>query len=284
MVEKANNAAALANAPTYDAAGSRRYVAGAPHLKHASLRALYATLLKRVFAFAQRHTPVPRVLDLGAGEGTATLSLLKLGATVTAIDVSSSQLELLRVKCAGYEDRLEERCQDVNDALKVTDETYDMIVATSFLHHIPDYLGVVAAAVRLLEPWGQLLSFQDPLRYDRLPWFTATFSKLAYFSWRIFQGDVHGGVKRRLRRSRGIYVEAPLGDNAEYHVIRNGVDAEAIAARLRALDCECEVVRYFSTQSTLFQPVGLYLGLENTFGIVAFKKWVVDDLSGQRIE
>jgi hypothetical protein len=86
----------------------------------------------------------------------------------------------------------------------------------------------------------------------------------------MFQGDLWGGVKRRLRRSRGVLDDSPL-DNAEYHVIRYGVDQDAITALLTAIGFECEIIRYFSTQSRVFQQLGAALGVKNTFAIIAGK-------------
>ena len=228
MDRKVNRVAALANISAYDEEGTKSYVDGAPHIKHASLRSMYAGLVVRVFEEAQQHTPVPRVLDLGAGEGSVTLPFLDLGARVTAVDISESQLEVLRTKCAQFGDRLEIRCEDINDTLQRPGEQYDIIVVNSFLHHVPDYVGMLDRAIDRLTPHGQVFSFQDPLRYDSLDRMSLVVSRIAYFSWRIFKGDVLGGIMRQLRRNRGVFVEDSVHDNAEYHVVRNGVDQEAL--------------------------------------------------------
>lgn len=179
---------------------------------------------------------------------------------------------LYKAKCEKYGDMLEVQCEDVNDTLKDKTEKYDIIVVNSFLHHIPDYLGLIREAVALLAPHGQFFSFQDPLRYDSVGKFTTMFSALAYFSWRVFKGDVIGGIKRRIRRSRGIYLEDSVYDNAEYHVTRNGVDQDAIRRLFEQLGFNVDIVAYFSTQSRLFQSIGDLLGLRNTFAVIAKKR------------
>ena len=98
---------------------------------------------------------------------------------------------------------------------------------------------------------------------------TYIFSQFAYFSWRMFQGNLWGGFKTRLRRIRGVYIPASPEDDAEYHVTRNGVDSIAIAQLLESQTFDCTVVRYFSTQSGLLQRVGAFLAIENTFSICA---------------
>ncbi|HOT90857.1 MAG TPA: class I SAM-dependent methyltransferase [Anaerolineae bacterium] len=272
MDERINRVAALANMSAYGSEATRKYIDGAPHVKHASLRALYGKLLVQVYDYAKEHTAVPSVLDLGAGEGSATLPLLELGTRVTAVDISSSQLNALQKKCERFSDRLEVRCEDIFDTLKDKNTRYDIIIAVSFLHHMPDYLGMITEAVNLLTPYGQFFSFQDPLRYDSVGKPTMIFSTLAYFSWRIFRGDLVGGTKRRLRRMRGIYLEDSIHDNAEYHVIRNGVDQDAIFRLFEDRGFDCNIVRYFSTQSRLFQPIGSASGMKNTFAVIAQRK------------
>ena len=255
MDERINRIAALANVSTYDANATKRYIDGAPHIKHASLRKLYGKLVIQVFDKAKLHKEIPRVLDLGAGEGSVTLPFLELGARVVAVDISDSQLAALRAKCEPYKDQLEARCDDIQVILKEKSEKYDIIVASSFLHHVPDYIGMIREAITVLSPYGQFFSFQDPLRYDSVGKIDAAFIKLAYFTWRIRKGDIMGGLKRRIRRARGIYLEDSVADNAEYHAIRNGVDQDAIYRLFGEEGLDCRIVSYFSTQSRLFQAI-----------------------------
>ena len=271
MDERINRIAALANVSAYDAEGTNKYIDGAPHIKHSSLRKLYGKLLVRIFDSAKKHTKIPKVLDLGAGEGSVTLPFLELGAKVVAVDISDSQLDALKTKCRHLGEMLEVRCEDINDILINKSEKYDIIVVNSFLHHVPDYVGMIIEAVTVLNPHGQFFSFQDPLRYDSVGKTTMMFSKLAYFSWRVFKGDVIDGLKRRLRRAHGIYLEDSIHDNAEYHITRNGVDQEAIYEMFKEHGFDCDIVSYFSTQSRFFQLIGAVLGIKNTFAVIAQK-------------
>jgi 2-polyprenyl-3-methyl-5-hydroxy-6-metoxy-1,4-benzoquinol methylase len=273
MSSNRNSQTSLANKEYYDKDLEKDYVDGTPHIKHPQLHQFYITTVSKVFEYANRFTTIPRVLDLGAGEGSATLPFLELGARVTAVDISENQLEELRNKCQQqYGDRLIVKCQDIYDSLSNSQDQYDIIVASSFLHHIPDYLGLIQKSLPLLTPHGQFFSFQDPIRYDSAGRFTMIFTNLAYFSWRVFRGDVLGGIQRRIRRSRGVYLADSPYDNAEYHVTRNGVDQDAICALFRENKFDYELLRYFSTQSSFFQPIGDYLKIKNTFGVIARKQ------------
>ena len=155
MDERINRVAALANIAAYDSEATKKYIDAAPHVKHSALRALYANLAVQVYDFAKQHTALPSVLDLGAGEGSVTVPFLELGAKVTAVDISSSQLDVLRNRCERFGDKLEILCVDIADILEAKHANYDIIVANSFLHHIPDYLGLLTDAINLLTPRGQ---------------------------------------------------------------------------------------------------------------------------------
>ena len=276
MDQKNNRIAASANISVYDAEMTEQYVDGAPHLKHASLNALYHELVLQVFDSARQYVKTPTVLDLGAGEGSMTLPFLEHGANVVAIDASSSQIDALRSKCERFSEQLEFRCEDINDVLREEGKQYDIVVVNSFLHHVPDYISMISEAIAVLGPHGQFFSFQDPIRYDSIGKPAMLFSNIAYFSWRIFKGDLVGGLMRRLRRRRGIYLEDSVHDNAEYHVTRNGVDQDAIRMVFEEHGFDCNIVYYFSAQSRFFQIVGNALGVKNTFAVISQKRAIAE--------
>jgi SAM-dependent methyltransferase len=260
---------AAANLKAYDAVKSKHYVDGAPHIMHLVLRQLYADLLVGVFQQAKKKTVVPRVLDLGAGEGSVTLPLLELGAHVTAVDISPDQLAILSSKCLRFSDRLVVKCEDINDALRDQSSRFDIIVANSFLHHIPDYLGMIRSVIPNLAEGGQFFSFQDPLFYSDQSRFARLYDKTAYLAWRVGRGDFFNGLRRRFRRARGIYLQNVEHDNAEYHVLRAGVDHNALKEYFEGAGFVCHVIPYFSTQSAALQCIGDRLRVQNTFALIA---------------
>jgi 2-polyprenyl-3-methyl-5-hydroxy-6-metoxy-1,4-benzoquinol methylase len=268
--ERTSRVAAAANAISYDEQIFKDYIDTAPHLKHSSLRDFYARLIQQLVDTAKAQAAIPEVLDLGAGEGSATQLFLEAGAKVTAVDISTTQLDSLRERCAKFGDRLSVRCEDINDTLTNETKQYDIVVTISFLHHVPDVVDLTEKAIRLLKPHGQFFAFQDPLRYDSLTSTTRAFSFVAFYFWRIFKGDLVNGMKRFIRRRRGEYDDS-VYDNAEYHVVRNGVDQDAIARFVEGQGFHCQIVRYFSTQNPLFQSIGAALGMKNTFAVIAQK-------------
>jgi 2-polyprenyl-3-methyl-5-hydroxy-6-metoxy-1,4-benzoquinol methylase len=273
LKKQINKIASLANAAAYNSKLSKDYLEGAPHLKHKSLRKLYGRLVLKVYSATSREN-VPKILDLGAGEGTVTLPFLDLGAQVTAVDISESQLQALEAKTKKYKSRIKIFCRDMNDFLdleKVNGNTYDIVVLNSFIHHIPDYISVIDKITEVLSPGGTFLSFQDPLRYDTVNTFTSFFTRFAYFTWRITRGDVINGLKRRLRRAKGIYHDDCREDNVDYHVVRNGVDQIKISDFFKSMNFSCEIIKYFSSESSIWQPVGQLFRLENMFAVIARK-------------
>lgn len=78
---------------------------------------------------------------------------------------------------------------------------------------------------------------------------------------------------RRIRRSRGNYLENSVQDNTEYHVTRNGVDQDAIRRLFKEQGFDCNIVPYFSTQSCFFQLIGTVLGIKNSFAVIAQRQY-----------
>ncbi len=145
------------------------------------------------------------MLDLGGGDGFAALPFLEFGARVTTVDISSNQLQKLRTSAGNRSPMLEVRCENVFEALSSIEgrsHRYDIVLASSFLHHVPDYLKLIRDAAAVTAAYGQFLSIEDPMRYDSMKRFDLAFSAFAYFSWRIFRHDPIGGFRRYLRRKR----------------------------------------------------------------------------------
>jgi len=96
--------------------------------------------------------PVERVLDIGSGRGWFCNYAAKLGANVTALDLSEENLK-----------KIKELNPDVNiifgDAINPseTDEKYDLIAALEVLEHLTDPKSAVQNWKKLLRENGRLL-------------------------------------------------------------------------------------------------------------------------------
>ena len=99
--------------------------------------------------------PGDRVLDAGCGPGRFTLELLRLGAHVTALDISPGQLELLRARVPD----VEAVTGDITDLSRFPDDTFDVAVCLGGpLSYVVDRAAdAVAELARVTEPGGHVL-------------------------------------------------------------------------------------------------------------------------------
>jgi SAM-dependent methyltransferase len=248
--------------------GDYDYARFSPHLKHATLNAYVRARLRRSWDRVRAAGLHGRVLEVGAGDGRFTEPLLAWGAHVTATEMSGPSCELLREAFAENE-RLDVVHDPEGTLAVVGAPPHDLVVFAAVLHHVPDYVTAIEQSLVHLRPGGSLLTFQDPLLYRSLPPFTRWFAEGAFVVWRLGQGNLRRGMATRLRKILGRQgVEHP-SDTVEFHVVRAGVDQEAVRACLAARFDQVTLTGYWSAQSAIVQRIGTALRLENTFSFSA---------------
>jgi SAM-dependent methyltransferase len=99
--------------------------------------------------------PGDRVLDAGAGPGRFTLELLRLGAHVTALDISPGQLELLRARVPDVEAVV----GDITNLSRFPDDAFDVTVCFGGpLSYVVDQAEqALRELARVTRPGGHLL-------------------------------------------------------------------------------------------------------------------------------
>ena len=244
------------------------YDKGSPHLRHDHLRTMVERRLGRLVRDSIERTGGCRVVEIGAGHGTFTRCLLDAGAQITVTEASSASAERLRADFGGS-DRVEVIFDESGEGILERDEQWDLAVIVSVLHHIPDYLTFLDRLGAMIAPGGGIFTVQDPLYYPRMSKVAHRADRAAYLTWRLFQGDYSRGIKTRLRRLRGVYDDTQPSDLVEYHVVRDGVDEQAIEALLSPRFKDVEIFRYWSSQAPLWQRLGARTRLETTFGVEA---------------
>jgi SAM-dependent methyltransferase len=95
-------------------------------------------------------SPGPEILDAGAGQGTMSARLERLGYEVTSTDVSGSAVKILRGRLSGPVVQA-----SVTD-LPFGDESFDGAVLGEVLEHVEDDHGALAELARVLRPGGVL--------------------------------------------------------------------------------------------------------------------------------
>ncbi len=118
-----------------------------------------------------------RVLDLGAGFGRHAFETARHGAHVVAVDLAFEELEATKetfvaMYMAGeLPETLSTTCAQ-GDGLKLpfADASFDRIIASEVLEHVPDDLGVMAELFRVLKPGGRLAATVPSMLPEQVCW------------------------------------------------------------------------------------------------------------------
>jgi SAM-dependent methyltransferase len=100
-----------------------------------------------------------RVLEIGCGVGTATISFARAGANVTAVDLSSESAALTRRRAEVF--GLDHRVTvHVGDAEQLSSflpvETYDLVFSFGVIHHSPHPDRIVSEARKYMDARSEL--------------------------------------------------------------------------------------------------------------------------------
>ena len=94
-----------------------------------------------------------KVLEIGSGSGDHTLSLLNTGANITATDISSESLKLLKLKIKNYSNlKLKTQIADI-ESLPFENESFDIVANAGSLSY-GNYKKVDIEVRRVLKPNG----------------------------------------------------------------------------------------------------------------------------------
>lgn len=113
----------------------------------------------RVLAEAAAITEDDRVLNIGCGAGEDAIWNARMhGATVTGVDIGTTQLTYARENAANHDvgDRVSFAQDDFHELSTVPDESVDVVWALEALSHSHDRAGALTQAHRVLVPDGRL--------------------------------------------------------------------------------------------------------------------------------
>jgi 2-polyprenyl-6-hydroxyphenyl methylase/3-demethylubiquinone-9 3-methyltransferase len=96
-----------------------------------------------------------RVLDVGCGGGLLCEPLTRLGANVTGIDPSETNVEVARLHAAKSELDIDYRATTA-ERLGEEGETFDIVLAMEVVEHVADIDAFIASCADLVKPGGLL--------------------------------------------------------------------------------------------------------------------------------
>ena len=120
--------------------------------------------------------PGDRLLDLGCGGGRHAVEAARRGAVVTAADLDLGELKAVRDTAYAMVQTGEVPEGSVSaangDALRLPfpDGTFDRIIASEVMEHIPDDLGAARELMRVLRPGGTIAVTVPSYLPERVCW------------------------------------------------------------------------------------------------------------------
>jgi len=201
-------------------------------------------------------------LDVGAGTGHLTLRLLERGGRVLAIDPAEEMLRRLVAKARqrqfpeGAELRV--HCAPAERYLANSREQFHLVTFCSVLHHLQDYIAVVAMAADLVRPGGFLYIAHEPL-HVRYAGLLARAVEAVDAKWAV--------LEQRL----GLSEPDPYWQSdclADYWQQRGGIDPGPISRVLHDRGFRCDVVLYDSKRHRLSHWLAELLGLQRLFRMI----------------
>jgi 2-polyprenyl-3-methyl-5-hydroxy-6-metoxy-1,4-benzoquinol methylase len=127
-----------------------------------------------------------RVLEIGCGIGTDTISFARAGAQVTAVDLSAESLKLARQRAEVFElaDRIQFFQADAeNLSSSVPPAPYDLVYSFGVIHHTPHPERVVAQIRQHYTAPGSMLKIMVYHRNSwKVFWIVAAYGKGAFWN------------------------------------------------------------------------------------------------------
>jgi 2-polyprenyl-3-methyl-5-hydroxy-6-metoxy-1,4-benzoquinol methylase len=221
--------------------------------------------LDRVISFVGKPALQIRALDACGGSGNISLKLLKRGVKVKLADISPDLQEIFRTKCHERGLVPETVCSEIASFLAQTEETFDLVVFSSALHHLENINQVLALAFKRLNPGGIVFTTFDPTRRDRISGISKMLCRAEYYYFKVMYQtrDLPQALARRIRRilsgsnaankSSITINNDTAGMLAEYHV-EKGINDLELVVQLQKMGFE--VIAHERRADTRFAWVG----------------------------
>jgi 2-polyprenyl-3-methyl-5-hydroxy-6-metoxy-1,4-benzoquinol methylase len=126
-----------------------------------------------------------KVLDLGCGIGTDTVTFAVAGAHVTAVDISPRSIEIARKRAKAYKLPIRFLCGDIEELPHILEpQTFDLVYSFGVLHHTPRPERVIAHLRDHYMGPGSTLKLMLYNRYSwKAFWILAAYGKFQFWRW-----------------------------------------------------------------------------------------------------
>ena len=104
------------------------------------------------------------LLDVGTGLGESAIYFSRLGAQVSAVDISPKMVELCLKNAQRCGVTLSAKVSTAED-LGMAENTFDIVYAANLLHHVQDREQFLRNVYKILKPGGTFVAW-DPLKYN----------------------------------------------------------------------------------------------------------------------
>lgn len=96
------------------------------------------------------------ILDLGCGEGGYSRELARKGASVTGVDCAENAIKYCETKANEEKLQIAYHVRNSCDLYDISDETFDIVLASMMLMDCEDFEGTIREITRVLKPHGRL--------------------------------------------------------------------------------------------------------------------------------
>jgi SAM-dependent methyltransferase len=113
-----------------------------------------ARIVERVLQVVE---PAGRILEVGSGSGGLSAALAARGYEVDGVEPNADGVEASRLRALRYPDRKLRACEGVVEKLPFAADSFDGVVSTQVLEHVPNLEQAIRECLRVLKPGGASL-------------------------------------------------------------------------------------------------------------------------------
>lgn len=111
-----------------------------------------------------------RLLDLGCGSGTYSVSFAEQGSQVVALDLSATMISLAQERAEKRGVKADFRVRDIREPLPFDDAEFDIVFTATALHYVEDIGSFMREAARVMKPTARLVaSVLHPMSTAQFP-------------------------------------------------------------------------------------------------------------------